>query len=98
MIGCAYLHRAAYFRYPRFPGCHFPIWKELIPMSDTGGTPTQPALDKSSDGNGGVADGANTQQRINDLMSKWQSEQAAHAKTQTEVTRLRELLATAVAR
>jgi len=36
------------------------------------------------------------QQRINDLMSKWQSEQAVSQRLQTEVTRLQGLLATAV--
>jgi vacuolar-type H+-ATPase subunit I/STV1 len=51
-----------------------------------------------SSGNTSQVSGSDTTtQRINDLMSKWQSEQAAHEKTKGELTRLQGLLTETVA-
>jgi DNA repair exonuclease SbcCD ATPase subunit len=67
-----------------------------MPQSDQS-TQSSDALGSSASTSGVAGTGSdNSQQRINDLMSKWQSEQAATTRLQTEVTRLQGLLATAV--
>lgn len=67
-----------------------------MPQSDQS-TQSSDALGSSASTSGVAGTGSdNSQQRINDLMSKWQSEQATTTRLQTEVTRLQSLLATAV--
>jgi DNA repair exonuclease SbcCD ATPase subunit len=61
-------------------------------MSDS----TQNTSPLGQTGNSGESGGVAHDQRINDLMGKWQSEQAVNNRLQAEITRLQGLLATAV--